>query len=142
MPTEGSLQSMQNAAVHDFSWCGNAPGGGLCSIWDLTLVAAISYCYAFDFSYRTGVGAIRRTDMPKSSRPDQPMSFEAALSELEKIVASMETGELSLEQSLAAHRRGRELGRYCQDLLAQAQQQVKILENNTLKNFPSGESES
>ena len=77
--------------------------------------------------------------MPKISKSDQPLSFEAALSELETIVTSMESGELSLEQSLAAHKRGRELGQYCQNLLSQAQQQVKILEENTLKNFPGAE---
>jgi len=77
--------------------------------------------------------------MPKTPKSDQALSFESALSELEKIVANMESGELSLEQSLTAHKRGRELGQYCQNLLAQAQQQVKILEENTLKNFPGGE---
>lgn len=81
-------------------------------------------------------------DMPKTPKSDQPMSFESALSELEKIVVGMESGELSLDQSLAAHKRGRELGQYCQNLLAQAQQQVKILEENTLKNFSSGESDA
>jgi len=70
------------------------------------------------------------------------MSFESAMSELERIVTGMESGELSLEQSLSAHKRGRELGQYCQNLLAQAQQQVKILEENTLKNLPGGESDS
>jgi exodeoxyribonuclease VII small subunit len=70
---------------------------------------------------------------------DEPASFEAALAELEKIVAGMESGKLSLEQSLEAHRRGLELAQYCQNLLAQAQQQVKVLEENALKNF-SGDS--
>ena len=77
--------------------------------------------------------------MPKPPKSDQPASFEAAISELENIVTSMESGQLSLEQSLAAHKRGRELGQYCQNLLAQAQQQVKILEENTLKNFSGDE---
>jgi exodeoxyribonuclease VII small subunit len=77
--------------------------------------------------------------MAKTPKSDQPASFEAALAELENIVTSMETGQLSLEQSLAAHKRGRELGQYCQSLLAQAQQQVRILEENTLKNFSGGE---
>lgn len=74
--------------------------------------------------------------MPKKS--DQPASFEAALAELEKLVASMEGGELSLERSLEAHRRGIELARYCQSVLGQAQQQVRVLEENALKNFPGG----
>ncbi len=74
--------------------------------------------------------------MSKTVKTDAPESFEAALAELEKIVASMETGKLTLEQSLAAHKRGLELAQYCQGVLARAQQQVKVLEENTLKNFP------
>ena len=43
----------------------------------------------------------------KSSDPSvAPKSFEAALEELESTVERMEAGELSLEQSLAAHKRG------------------------------------
>ena len=74
--------------------------------------------------------------MSKPVKPDQPASFEAALAELEKIVASMESGKLTLDQSLAAHKRGLELAQHCQGVLARAQQQVKVLEENTLKNFP------
>ena len=77
----------------------------------------------------------------KSSKTDPPESFEAALAELEKIVASMESGKLTLEQSLAAHKRGLELAQYCQGTLARAQQQVKVLEDNTLKNFPGVDDE-
>lgn len=79
--------------------------------------------------------------MPKPARTDRPASFEAALAELEKIVASMESGKLTLEQSLAAHQRGLELAQYCQSVLARAQQQVKVLEDNTLKNFPGADDE-
>lgn len=81
--------------------------------------------------------------MPKSPNPasadGEPPSFEAALAELEKLVASMESGQLSLEQSLAAHKRGLELAQYCQAKLAQAQQQVQVLEANTLQPLPSAE---
>ena len=83
--------------------------------------------------------------MPKSPKPDsagvEPMNFEAALSELEKLVAGMESGQLSLEQSLAAHKRGLELAQFCQAKLAQAQQQVQVLEANTLQAFPGAEQE-
>ncbi len=77
--------------------------------------------------------------MSKPAKTDQPESFEGALAELEKIVASMESGKLTLEQSLAAHKRGLELAQYCQAVLARAQQQVKVLEENTLKNFPGAD---
>jgi exodeoxyribonuclease VII small subunit len=72
---------------------------------------------------------------------DTPPSFEAALAELEKLVASMESGKLTLEQSLSAHKRGLELAQYCQSVLSEAQQQVKVLEENTLKTLPGEPSE-
>jgi exodeoxyribonuclease VII small subunit len=82
--------------------------------------------------------------MPKSPKPaaaagGEPASFEAAMAELEQLVAGMESGQLSLEQSLAAHKRGLELAQYCQARLAQAQQQVQVLEANTLQAFPGAE---
>ena len=69
----------------------------------------------------------------KSPRNAEPANFESAMQELEKIVGRMEGGDLSLEQSLEAHRRGLELAQFCQGLLAQAQQQVKVLEENSLR---------
>jgi exodeoxyribonuclease VII small subunit len=59
------------------------------------------------------------------------------LAELEKIVTSMEEGELPLERSLAAYKRGAELLKYCQAALQDAQQQVKVLENGVLRDFKS-----
>lgn len=67
------------------------------------------------------------------STPSGELSFEKALAELEKIVTRMESGDLSLEQALAAHKRGLELARYCQQRLEAAQQQVKVLEGEVLK---------
>jgi exodeoxyribonuclease VII small subunit len=72
---------------------------------------------------------------------DAPKSFEAALAELEKIVQSMEAGTLPLEQSLAAHKRGIELARYCQGRLAQAQAQVRVLEDEALKALAGDDAE-
>lgn len=66
-------------------------------------------------------------------------AFETALAELEKIVESMEEGELPLEQSLAAYKRGAELLKICQTQLQDAQQQVKILEDGVLKNLGAAE---
>jgi len=66
-------------------------------------------------------------------------TFESALAELEKIAESMEEGQLSLEQSLAAYKRGAELLKLCQTRLQDAQQEVKILESGVLKNFGTAE---
>ena len=59
--------------------------------------------------------------------------FEAALAELESLVHSMEDGKLELEASIAAYRRGMELMKYCQAQLADAEQQIRVLENGELK---------
>ena len=66
------------------------------------------------------------------SQPSE-LSFEKALAELEKIVARMESGELSLEEALATHNRGLELAKLCHKQLEAAQQQVKVLEGEVLK---------
>ena len=74
------------------------------------------------------------------SKSQAPQSFEAALAEIENIVAAMEAGQLPLEQSLTAYKRGAELLQYCQARLQEAQQQVKILEAGILKNFDGDDS--
>jgi len=67
------------------------------------------------------------------------LDFETALHELEDLVAKMEEGELPLEQSLAAYQRGVDLVRICQDRLAKAEQQVRVLEGELLKPFNDAE---
>jgi len=64
-----------------------------------------------------------------------PQDFETALAELEALVATMESGSLALEQSLTAYTRGVALTRLCQQKLAQAEQQVKVLEAGMLRPF-------
>ena len=73
--------------------------------------------------------------------PQSELSFEKALAELERVVARMEGGNLSLEQALAAHKRGLELARFCQQRLEAAQQQVKVLEGEVLKPLASAGAE-
>jgi exodeoxyribonuclease VII small subunit len=71
------------------------------------------------------------------AKPAQELTFEKALAELEKLVAQMEGGSLSLEQALAAHKRGLELARTCQERLEAAQRQVKVLEGEVLRKLPA-----
>jgi len=66
-----------------------------------------------------------------------PQDFETALAQLEALVAKMESGNLPLEQSIAAYEKGVELARICQRLLDSAEQQVKVLQGNLLR--PLGE---
>jgi exodeoxyribonuclease VII small subunit len=70
----------------------------------------------------------------KSALPD----FEAALTELEKLVEKMESGEQSLEDALKSFQRGIELTRTCQQGLKEAEQRVEKLlaENGEIRTEP------
>ena len=64
----------------------------------------------------------------KSPTEASPVThFEQSLEELEQLVEKMETGELSLEQSLTAYERGVGLYRQCQQALEQAELRVRLL---------------
>lgn len=56
-----------------------------------------------------------------------PPDFEQALAELEALVRKLESGTLSLDQSLEEFRRGVELTRHCQSVLDRAQLTVEQL---------------
>ncbi len=66
-----------------------------------------------------------------SSKTKKTPSFEESLGELEALVERMETGELSLEESLSAFERGITLTRSCQQALQAAEQKVEILTAKT-----------
>ena len=55
------------------------------------------------------------------------VDFEKALAELESLVATMEKGDMSLEESLKAFETGIKLTRDCQARLSEAEQKVEIL---------------
>jgi exodeoxyribonuclease VII small subunit len=62
--------------------------------------------------------------MAKSKKPFQ---FEPALAELEALVTAMESGKMTLEESLQAFEEGIRLTRECQEALQQAEQKVQLL---------------
>jgi exodeoxyribonuclease VII small subunit len=53
--------------------------------------------------------------------------FEIALEELEEIVEQLESGELSLEEALAAFEKGVGLVKYCNQKLTEAERKVELL---------------
>lgn len=55
------------------------------------------------------------------------MGFEDAVSELEALVIGLESGEQTLEESLAQFERGISLARHCQQSLKTAEQKVQVL---------------
>ena len=70
-----------------------------------------------------------------SETTELPLSFEAALTELENLVGRMESGDLPLQESLAVYKRGAELLTYCQNALKDAELQVQVLEKGLLQPF-------
>jgi exodeoxyribonuclease VII small subunit len=73
--------------------------------------------------------------MTKTTQNEAP-NFESALLELETIVSQMESGNLPLEQSINAYKRGAALLQSCQKSLSDADQQIRILtEANQLEAF-------
>lgn len=72
-------------------------------------------------------------------RKKQPPQFEQALSDLEQLVDQMESGELSLEQSLQAFEQGIRLSHDCQQALTQAQQKVAMLQAENEQSQPNSQ---
>jgi exodeoxyribonuclease VII small subunit len=65
-----------------------------------------------------------------SKNPKPEADFEKILAELETLVASLEQGDLSLDESLSGFKRGIELTRQCQSVLDNAEQTVQQLLDN------------
>ncbi len=61
------------------------------------------------------------------AKPEQTIHFEKSLADLEQLVSNMESGELSLEQSLSSFEQGVKLTRECQQALTLAEQKVEVL---------------
>lgn len=68
---------------------------------------------------------------PHGSTP--PASFEAALQELEQLVAKLESGDLPLAQLLTQYERGAELLTFCRERLQAVQNQVQVLDQGAFK---------
>jgi len=78
--------------------------------------------------------------MPKASNPPTandalalPTHYEAAMQELEAVVGRMESGDLPLDQLLAAYERGAALLQLCRDKLQAVENQIQVLDNGFLK---------
>jgi exodeoxyribonuclease VII small subunit len=67
----------------------------------------------------------RRDRMAKREQSDK--KFESALEELENVVEQLESGELSLEDSLTAFERGVGLVNYCNQKLVEVEKKVEVL---------------
>ncbi|PCD80203.1 exodeoxyribonuclease VII small subunit [Acetobacter orleanensis] len=69
------------------------------------------------------------TDRKTCAMPDniKSLSFEDALSELEKIVRGLEGGQLKLEEAIASYERGAALRQHCETKLSEAEARVQAI---------------
>lgn len=77
----------------------------------------------------------RATASAAPTPTDVPVSYEAALAELEQLVQQMEAGQLPLDQLLENYRRAATLLNHCRGRLQAVEQQVKVLEDGQLKDW-------
>jgi exodeoxyribonuclease VII small subunit len=64
----------------------------------------------------------------KIKQKDVPdMNFEAAINELETIIAKLEKGELKLDESIDHFQKGIELSKYCSKKLDEVEKKICIL---------------
>jgi exodeoxyribonuclease VII small subunit len=61
------------------------------------------------------------------SKNSQELKFEEAIADLQQVVEQLESGDLSLEDSLAAFEKGVGLVRYCNEKLSEVEQKVELL---------------
>jgi exodeoxyribonuclease VII small subunit len=78
-------------------------------------------------SRRTARKASSKACPEEDTAEPQPISFEAALEQLETIVGRLEAGDLPLEESLELFESGIELSRRCNATLDSAERRIEIL---------------
>ena len=66
-----------------------------------------------------------RPDM--TDTPISEMTFEQAMSELERIVTQLERGDVPLEDSISLYEKGAELKKRCETKLKEAEQKVAAI---------------
>lgn len=85
-------------------------------------------------------GALKKQAINMTKASAAPKSFEAAITELERIVGDMEASSISLEQGLDQYQRGVKLLQYCRIALSTAEQRLLRLEGDALTEAPSDNS--
>jgi exodeoxyribonuclease VII small subunit len=69
----------------------------------------------------------------KSPKTAAPVTYEAALQELEQLAAQLESGQLPLDQLMSGYQRGAELLKFCRSKLEAIEQQINVIDGEQLK---------
>lgn len=84
--------------------------------------------------------AAEATDKSETDSAIAALGYEDALRELERLVESIERGDVGLEASLSAYRKGEQLLRHCKSLLDKAELTVRELSLAEAEQGASGRS--
>ena len=60
----------------------------------------------------------------------EKLTFEEAMKELEKLVDSLDEGDISLDEAISAYDRGSQLKDYCQKKLHDAKMKVETIQSS------------
>ena len=60
----------------------------------------------------------------------ETLTFEEAMNELEKLVESLDKGDVSLDEAIAAYDRGSQLKDYCQKKLNEAKMKIETIQSS------------
>ncbi|MEK7344895.1 MAG: exodeoxyribonuclease VII small subunit [Pseudomonadota bacterium] len=76
---------------------------------------------------------VAKPELSDASVPPLPATYEAALSELERLVGQLESGQMPLDQLLSGYQRGAALLAFCRDKLKAVEDQIQVLDGGQLK---------
>lgn len=76
-----------------------------------------------------------KSQRPVDEDPKIAPSYEAALEELEQLVAQLDAGQLPLDQLLSQYQRGASLLAFCRAKLDAVDQQIQVLEGGEFKTW-------
>jgi len=65
---------------------------------------------------------------------EKTVKFEEAIDKLAAIVKELESGEVPLDESIALYEEGMKLSKHCTDILEQAEQKVRFLQQSEEEN--------
>lgn len=70
----------------------------------------------------------RKKQAKRAADKEEPVDFEASLKELERIAELLESGDMSLDESIRQFERGMRLARFCRKKLDEAEKRIEILQ--------------